>query len=183
MKVFFKKFQNKTVIAILLVIASSLCSCDVTDNGIYPPNSRFWATVEGTVDGERVKATVFCDPTEHLTKEIYSKLSVTFAEPQSLEGITVTLRSDQKATLRLKGIEEDLPLYYNLSEPFSALMPSKEPSTIQKTDRGTLVTYGISDNESISYLFDKSGTPISITGTYRSHNISLTVTKFSINAE
>ena len=175
---FGEKSIKMTVFAMLALFSISLTSCDSMPEECLAQLERpFQTEVEGKIDGEEVKADIFCDPTVHRTKEIYDRLTVTFLSPQSLEGITVTLRSDGKATVRLKNSEETLPLYSGLCEPFASLWQSPEPYAIKKTDVGCEALFK-EENYELTYYFDKGGKLKSIKGEVGGRQIALNITKF-----
>lgn len=178
MKIFSKKHIYKTLFALLTVLLGCLAACEI--GGVEDVNCLklpFSATVEGDVDGVKVKADVFCDPTEHLTKEIYNVMTVTFYAPESMDGITVSLRSDNKATVRLKNTEDEKPLYEKIIEPYLTLMPRAEYSTVEKTDDGFKIVYN-ADGCDLVYIFDEDGIPKSIEGEVRSRKVRLDIIKF-----
>ena len=177
MRAFYKKYLNKTVFAILLIVLSTFFGCEIGEDGYFTiPDEPFRLKVKGEVDGKPTEAEVYCDPTEHVTKEIYNKVIVSFISPSSLSGITVSLRSDGKATVRLKNTEEELPLYSALAEPYLALCPDKSYSSLKKTDNGTVV---ICENENgkLSYLFDSEGQIKSVEGEINDRKITFNVIK------
>lgn len=184
-RIFFAKIENKTVFALFCFLGAIFVlfsACGALPEGAYFPQDPFWVEAEGEIDGEQISVKVFCDPTDHMTKEIYNKLTVTFSAPKSLEGMTVSLRSDGKATIRLKNSEEELPLYSEIAEPYLALCPDGEYSSVKKTKQGYLVVY---ENESdrISYVFDNEGQPKSAEGEFLGHKISLNITKIYENSK
>ena len=170
------KIINKTLFALLMCIIAFFVGCDGNSNLLSCFNEPFRAVVEGEVDGRFVKAEVFCDPTEHLTKEIYNRLTVTFSCPEALDGITVSLRSDGKATVRLKDTEEDMPLYDKLVEPYLVLMPSAEYASLEKTANG-FKTSCEQNGERIFYYFDAEGQPKSIEGKINGRKILFSIVK------
>lgn len=176
MKRFTRKHINKTLFALLLAFAILLVACESRPELPEHFGEPFRATVEGKVDGKEIKAEVFCDPTEHLTKEIYNVMTVTFSAPATLEGITVSLRSDGKATVRLKNAEEDMPLYNKLVEPYLALMPSSEYASLEKTADGYKIACEQNGGR-FFYYFDVEGQPKSIEGKIFEREIRLNITK------
>ena len=141
MRSFINKTRNKTVFAILIVSFLLLVSCDSLPLSCRQNLDRpFWTRVEGVIDGRAVVAEVYCDPTEHKTKEIYNRCTVTFLEPVSLSGITVSLRSDGLATLRLKDSEEEQPLFGEMIRPYLALTPMGELYSQGKSEVGYEMT-------------------------------------------
>ncbi len=178
MKIFTINNTKWTVFAIFIAIAASLCSCD------YLPaecssylESPFRADAEGEINGERISAELYCDPTEHKTKEIYNRLIITFKSGKGLEGITVSLRSDGLATVRLRGTTEELPLYSGLAQPFTALCPQSEPYAIRKTEGGCEIEYRDGDSWAILF-FDESGVIKRVNGEILSRHLDLNVTNF-----
>ena len=98
--------MRKTIIKIACaaVVLAVLAVCAVACNGLDPRialDETFTANIEGEIDGREISARVYCDPTEHITKEIYVRMSVSLLSPESLRGVTLTLRSDGKASVRL----------------------------------------------------------------------------------
>jgi hypothetical protein len=162
-----------------VIVCLSACEVGSVGNaGCF--SEPFRATVEGVVDGMLVKAEIFCDPTEHNTKEIYNVMTVAFSSPESLEGITVSLRSDNKATVRLKDTEEELPLYREIVEPYLVMMPSTEYSIVEKSESGFTLNYN-GDDRHLIYKFDHDGNPESIEGEARGKKVSLKIIKFDQN--
>lgn len=182
MMIFFSEISEKsikkTVFALLALFFISLAACDSMPEECLSQLERpFRTEVEGEINGKEVKAEIFCDPTEHKTKEIYDRLTVTFLSPKSLDGITVTLRSDGKATVRLKDSEETLPLYSGLCEPFASLWQSSEPRAVRKTDDGYEIEFK-EESYDMTYFFDKDGKPKRIQGETGGRKIELNITKF-----
>lgn len=175
---FFAKKKIATVFAVFcagIATVTLLFGCDGMAEGVSFPNEPFFASVEGRVDGEEINALVFCDPTEHKTKEIYNKLTVTFNSPAGLSGITVSLRSDGKATVRLRDSEEEAPLYSGMTEPYLFLLES-EPYSVEKVDGGYSMIVS-RDNEQLKCTFDQNMVLKKIKGRYFGHEIELFVTK------
>ena len=178
MKRFTRKHINKTLFALLLAFAILLVACESRPELPEYFEEPFRATVEGEVDGRVIKAEVLCDPTEHPTKEIYNVMTVTFSAPATLEGITVSLRSDGKATVRLKNTEEDLPLYDKLVEPYLTLMPGSEYASIEKSADGYKIACEQNGGR-FFYYFDVEGQPKSIEGNIFEREIRLNITKIT----
>ena len=175
---FGEKSIKRTIFAMLVVFSLTLASCEYMPRECLSQlEEPFRMQVEGEIDGGDVAAEIFCDPTEHKTREIYDRLTVTFLTPKSLEGITVTLRSDGKATVRLNNSEETLPLYSGLSEPFNSLWQSSEPYAVRKTDEGYEVEFR-EENFVLTYFFDKEGRLKGLVGDSYGRKVDLTVTKF-----
>lgn len=177
MRFFIGKGAKGTVFAILILLSMILTGCDdLPSDCLKYLDAPFLAEVKGEVDGGAVSALVYCDPTEHRTKEIYNKLTVTFLSPESLGGMTVSLRSDGKATLRLKDSEEELPLYSGLAEPYLALSPEGEIYSQKKTADGYEITYKQGE-DSVTYYFDTSGTLKKAEGSVGGRKVLLEITK------
>lgn len=173
-----KKCLKIAFLAIFALFLLSATACDTMPQECLSRLEKpFYAETEGAVDGQKTSADIFCDPTEHKTKEIYTTLSVTFHEPASLDGITVTLRSDGKATVRLGSLTEEMPLYSSLTEPFSSLFRSTAPSRITKTDTG-FVAETESNGSALKYHFNSDGMIERIEGEIEGHKVDLRVTKF-----
>ena len=173
-------FINKRVVVlvVLLAVALLLSSCDSLPEECRRSLDRpFRATVHGEVDGREVKAEVYCDPTEHKTKEIFNRLTVSFEEPRSLAGITVSLRSDGKATVRLKDTSVEMPIYREMTEPYLALTPFGELYSQSKTDDGYEMIYKRGDDE-VTYYFGADGVLKRVKGRVDSRNFDLNVTNF-----
>ena len=165
--------RNKTVFALICALTyliSILCSC----NAISIPSYPFSAIAEGTIDGKAVSVRLLCDPTEHKTKEIYNKLTVTFSSPEYLNGMTVSLRSDGKATVRLKDMEEESPIYEKIAEPFLAFLSYGNFSSIKRTENAYEATVE-NENGKISYRFDEEGRIISLEGSFMGHDLSFII--------
>ena len=177
MKFFTKNRPKTTFFAILALLSIILCSCDTLPRDCRSQlESPFKADIDGEIDGEKISATVICDPTEHKTKEIYDRLTVTFKDG-SLDGITVTLRSDGKATVRLRSSIENLPLYSGLAEPFTSLSPSAEPYSVKQTESGFEIVFK-DDNLLTTCYFDKDGVITKVEGNISGREILFNVTNF-----
>ena len=175
---FWTKNKRRTVFAlfgICLALTALLLGCDGVAEWISFPEKPFFMSVEGVVDGGEISATVFCDPTEHKTKEIYNKLTVTFHSPAGLSGMTVSLRSDGKATVRLRDSEEESPLFSSMTEPYLFLFES-EPYSVERVDGGYSMIVS-RNNEQLKCAFDQNGELKKIKGRYFGHEIELFVTK------
>ena len=177
MKRIFGKLMNRTVVAVLVLLPLCFCACDSAHKEFEYLSLPFTAEVSGDVDGVAVSAEVFCDPTEHKTKEIYNWMTVKFSAPESLEGIVVTLRSDGRATIRLNGAEEELPLYSGFAEPYLALCCGGEIASRRKTEEGYEIVFSEGENSVILALDDKK-VPVGVRGDVNGRNLSLKVIKF-----
>ena len=178
MNVFSRKWMRIMVFVVSILAVFSFSACDtLPEECASYLSSPFRAEVEGYADGEKISATVFCDPTEHKTKEIYNVLTVTFSEGRALEGITASLRSDGKATVRLRDSSEELPLYSGLTEPFLALCPKAEPYSVRKTDEGFEAEWREEEMSAILY-FGKDGIIKRAEGVVSGRQIKLNVTSF-----
>ncbi len=72
MRDFWMLYAKKTVFAFLMLFAITSASCDKWQDDIFKVYLKpFFADVTGLVDGEEIKARIYCDPTDHKTKEIY----------------------------------------------------------------------------------------------------------------
>lgn len=177
MKNLIEKWAYRTIFAILIIATLSLSACDSLPSEYDRQlSSPFRAKLEGEIDGEKIIATVYCDPTEHKTKEIYNVLTVTF-ESGSLEGITANLRSDGRATVRLRNSEEELPLYSGITEPFTALFPNCEPYAIRQTGDGCEVEFRDEDISVICY-FGNDGTIKRVEGEVDKRAVLLNIINF-----
>ena len=182
MRSFINKTRNKTVFAILIVGFLLLVSCDSLPLACKEKLDRpFWTRVEGEIDGRAVVAEVYCDGTEHKTKEIYNRCTVTFLEPASLSGITVSLRSDGLATLRLKDSEEEQPLFGEMIRPYLALTPIGQLYSQNKNENGYEMTYRQGEDYA-TYYFDESGVPKKVDGRVGNRDFCLNITKFRQNS-
>ena len=174
-------FINKRAVVLmtaLVVVMLLLISCDSLPEECRKSLDRpFRATVEGEVEGKEVRAEIYCDPTEHKTKEIFNRLTVSFEEPQSLAGITVSLRSDGKATVRLKDTSVEMPIYREMTEPYLALTPFGELYSQSKTNDGYEMTYKQGE-DSVTYYFGTDGVLKCVKGTVDSRNFVLNITNF-----
>ena len=175
------EFISKKAVAFVAVLTAAvtlLASCDslpeVCRKGLDRP---FWATVDGEVDGREVKAEVYCDPTEHKTKEIFNRLTVSFEKPLSLEGITVSLRSDGKATVRLRETSVEMPIYREMTEPYLALTPMGELYSQCRTSEGYEMTYKQGE-DAVTYYFGADGVLKCVKGRVDSRDFTLNVTNF-----
>ena len=164
--------------AALALFLLSLTSCDSTPGDCLERLKKpFYAEVEGRFDGQSLSADIFCDPAEHKTREIYSVLTLTLHQPTSLDGITVTLRSDGKATVRLNTCTEEMPLYSNISQPFAELFESPKPNRVIKTEQG-IVIETVDNGSTLRYHFDNDGIIKRIEGEVDGHQVDLNVIKF-----
>ena len=172
---------NKKLIMVLIAIIMGillLTSCDSLPSECRKSlECPFWADVEGIVDGREVKAEVYCDPTEHKTKEIFNRLTVRFTSPHALAGITVSLRSDGLATVRLKDAEVEMPIYREMTEPYLALTPFGELYSQKQTSDGYEATYK-QGKDAVTYYFGADGVLKGVKGTVDSRSFSFTVTNF-----
>lgn len=185
LKVFCAKTVNKTVIAFFCILGAVLFAffgCETLTDDIKVPKKPFFVEAFGEVDGKQVEVKAFVDPTLHSTKEIYNKLTVTFLKPTNLDGITVSLRSDGKATVRLNDIEEEMPYYGGLAQPYLVFLPSDEYSSVKKGDAGIEVVYGEGE-ERLVYVFGVDGQPKSVEGCFEGHKILLNITKICENGK
>ena len=175
------EFIDKRAVLLGVALAALmllLISCDSLPEECRKSLDRpFRATVEGEVDGKDVKAEVYCDPTEHRTKEIFNRLTVCFEDPQALAGITVSLRSDGKATVRLKDTSVEMPIYREMTEPYLALTPFGEMYSQSKTNDGYEMTYKQGE-DSVTYYFGMDGVLKCVKGTVDSRNFVLNITNF-----
>ena len=171
------KMSNKTVIAMLVLLSTCLCACDGAFEEFDHLGSPFVAEISGEVDGIAVEAEIFCDPTEHKTKEIYNLMTVKFSAAESLEGVTVTLRSDGKATVRLRDMEEELPLYSGFAEPYLALCRGGEVFSRRKTEGGYEIVF-VDGEDSVTLNLDEKKMPTEVCGSVNRRNFSLKVTNF-----
>ena len=166
--------NKKLMIALIAVLTGFLlllASCDSLPEECRKSLERpFWAKVEGEIDGREVMAEVYCDPTEHKTKEIFNRLIVRFDSPRALEGITVSLRSDGLATVRLKDTEVEMPIYREMT-PFGELYSQN------KTNNGYEMTYK-QGGDTVTYHFGTDGVLKGVRGTVDSRSFDLTVTNF-----
>lgn len=169
---------NFFLIIVSAVILGTLTSCEAAFDPFVNYREPFRVNVSGTVDGTEIEAVVFCDPTEHLTKEIYNVLIVSFSLPKSLNGITVSLRSDGKATVRLKDTEEELPLYSDIAEPFLALCPKGEPESVERTESGGLKIVYADGEDKVNYIFDENGQMKKAEGEIKGRKVSLNIINF-----
>lgn len=174
-------FINKSALVLAAALTAAvllLTSCDSLPEECRKSLDRpFRATVEGEVDGKDVRAEVYCDPAEHKTKEIFNRLTVSFEKPQALAGITVSLRSDGKATVRLKDTSVEMPIYREMTEPYIALTPMGEMYSQSKTENGYEMTYKQGE-DSITYYFGADGVLKRVKGRVDSRNFDLNVTNF-----
>ena len=165
-------------VSVLSMALALFVSCDSLPAECKKSLERpFWARVEGEIDGGNVVAEVYCDPTEHKTKEIYNRLTVSFIEPRALSGIRVSLRSDGLATLRLKDTEVETPIYREMTEPYLALTPFGELNSQKQTATGYEVTYKRGE-EHVTYYFGTDGVLTGVKGTVDSRSFDLKVTAF-----
>lgn len=165
-------FANKTVFAILTVMILTLCTvaCHISDSDILTHmKSPFLMELRGEVDEEEVSARVYCDPTEHLTKEIYEKMIITFSAPESLEGITLSCLSNGNVIARLGNIVSEEYPSDTASIFFDVLCPQAAPTRIKKDAEGKTVAEYENSKGKIEYIFDKDGQLSKINGNYDQH--------------
>lgn len=176
MKGFFGFFNKRTVFAFLTVLLLLLVSCENCgiEYGSYL-DEPFFASISGVVDGIEVKAEIYCDPTEHLSREIYEKLIVRFLSPASLEGLTVTLLSSGEGIVRLGDVVPEGESFDDIADPFLALCPSGEPSSVRKEENGEVTVIYKSSEKDLTYTFDKDGVVKNVKGVQNGREIDLTV--------
>ena len=76
-RIFFAKIENKTVFALFCFFGAIFVlfsACGALPEGAYFPQDPFWVEAEGEIDGEQISVKVFCDPTDHMTKELLISL-------------------------------------------------------------------------------------------------------------
>ena len=158
---------NKTVFAILTVIILliSATSCEGGGRELFGyMNEPFFMEIDGDIDGISICAGAFCDPTEHLTKEIYEKMIISFSAPESLCGMNVTYLSDGKSILRMGEIVSEESVSKNISLLFSIFSPSQDMTRIRKESGGYTVAEYESEDGIVSYIFDEDGELFEISG-------------------
>lgn len=161
---------------ILLTVTVCVVSCDAFDARVKL-DKAFTANVEGEIDGRKISARVYCDPTEHITKEIYVRLSVSMLTPASLQGVTLTLRSDGKASIRLGQNTVEGANIDGMLAPFLAIFPDGEYSSVEKNDGGFLATWR-RGSDAVTLNFDKDMVPKSAEGCVGGRIFSLNITDF-----
>ena len=123
----------------------------------------FFMEVDGEIDGVAFAARVYCDLTEHLTKEIYEKMIISFLSPEGLDGITVTLLSSGKCITRLGDAVSEKYVSESVCDIFEIFSPEKEFTRIKKGSDKTVVEY--EDERGITiYVLDENNLPIRIEG-------------------
>lgn len=175
---FLLKIRYRTVFALLTVVLIALSACEANQFRFIPSVSEpFSATVEGQIDRTQITALIWYDPTEHVTKEIYRKMTVTFLAPESLEGLAISLFSDGKVSAELGKQRFEGGLLRQAVAPFLTLIPSSPYSTIQKEEDGSVtLTVREGEDTDLSYLYDKEGVLERIEGTKDGRNILFFVT-------
>ena len=184
MRDFWMIYAKKTVFAFLMLFAISAVSCD----GIYGYSrdniSRpFFADISGEIDGVGIYAKIYCDPSEHKTKEIYEKLIVTFDSPEGLDGVTVTLLSSGEGFVRFENVISKDPYYAPMTDMFSSLFISGDPLSVQKESNGDLSVRYKNSGRDITYTFDEKYTPKEINGTQNGRKIAFKLTNVQIKDE
>jgi hypothetical protein len=169
-------YAKKTVFAFFMLFAISAVSCDsMTDDCIDSLKHPFFADVCGTVDGEIIEAKIYCDPSDHKTKEIYEKLIVTFSSPEGLEGVTVTLLSSGEGLVRFENVISKDPYYAPMTELFSSLFISGEPLTVKREDDGNMTLCYKDAERDLTYTFDSQCNLTLIEGSQNGKTISLRI--------
>ncbi len=157
---------NKTVVAILtaLMLLTLLVSCKGEGEKLFGyMNEPFFMEIGGEIDGVAFEARVYCDPTEHLTKEIFEKMIISFSSPKELDGITVSLLSSGKCITRLGSIVSSEYVSENICDIFEMFSPEKEMTRIKKEVDKTVVEF--EDEKGITvYIFDENNRPVRIEG-------------------
>ena len=171
---FWMIYAKKTVFAFLMLFALSAVSCD----GAYAYsedafNRPFFADVSGNIDGEEVSAKIYCDPSDHKTKEIYEKLIITFSSPEGLEGVTVTLMSSGEGYVRFENVISKEPYYAPMTDMFSSLLISGEPLSIEKDSSGDMILRYADIGKDLTYVFSGERVLKEINGTQGRRKISL----------
>ena len=160
-------FKNKTVFAILAFLSFALiaASCAKNDGSIPEYMSKpFLVDIEGEIDGTLVSARVFCDPTEHLTKEIYEKMIISFSSPESLSGVTVTLISSGKCITRLGDAVSKEYSSESISDFFDILSPQNTATRIKKEPDGKTIAEYEDKGGIATYIFDENRLLIAFKG-------------------
>ena len=167
----------KLFFIILLGVICLLCACDTRDPFFYC-TAPFTVEAEGVVDGVSLQAKIYCDPTVHSTKEIYTQMNVTYLSPESLRGITVTFTSDQKSYARLNDMEMSLQNAGGMTEIFRLICPTSPPTSL-KYDKEKLEVEFTSDQGSYTVYFDKIGDfPSKIKGTLGERKFDVNLSEY-----
>ena len=159
MRAIYTFLKNKTVFAIFLTFAVTLFTlgCNKTD-GVARQYFKepFFMDINGEIDGIQISARVYCDPTEHLTKEIYEKMIISFSAPKSLGGVTVTLLSSGKCITRLGDTVSEEYVSEGICDIFEIFAPEKEMTRI-KNESGKAVAEYEDERGITAYVFDENG--------------------------
>jgi len=174
--------MRKTIIKIACVAlaVAVLAACAVACDGLDPRislDSAFTANIEGEIDGREISARVYCDLSEHITKEIYVRMSVSLLSPESLRGVTLTLRSDGKASARLGQNTVEGAYIDGMIAPFLASFPDGEYSSVEKGEEGFLAIWRKGE-DTVEISFDINGVPKSAKGYVGARKISFVITNF-----
>lgn len=184
MRDFWMLYAKKTVFAFLMLFAIASVSCDKWQNDVLEVCLKpFFADVTGLVDGEEIKAQIYCDPSEHKTKEVYERLVVTFQAPEGLDGVTVTLLSSGDGFVRFENVISKDPYYAPMTEAFSTLFLTGEPLSVKRKENGSLILRYADSTRDLTYVFDPKGALKQIEGTQNRRNISLKLNNIQIVGE
>lgn len=192
----------------LAIFAIALCS--VSCKGGLPKNyfeytaKPFKAEVEGSVDGLRFSARIFCDFSADNIGDLSEKvgeaenndgsashsgsisekkgdrspvISVEYTSPESLKGISVTLFSDGSSSARLGEISAN-DRFKNMAIHFLALAPIGDIFSVEQTEGGYIIIYSVGD-DSLTYIFEEDGVyPSSVSGSFCDREIVLNIKGF-----
>lgn len=172
----FRRFALNIKILIVFVVTCMIsvlfCSCGGKGTDLFAYTKDNLSTnVKGIVDGIAIEATVHFETLNE--GEPARIMTVSYSDPESLKGITVNLYSDGTARSRLGNIDIG-GAFHGFAEPFLAICPEGDYSSISFTDDGgATVTFGEGE-DSVKYYFKKeSRLPAKIEGRMSGRQISL----------
>jgi len=162
-----------TVFAAICLILVTHVSCKGVESDLFAYSKEsFSAKVEGSVDGIAIEAIVHFEAAGE--GEQSRIMTVSYLAPESLKGLTVSIYSDGTARSRLGNTEIDGGIFHGFAEPFSAIRPSGDYSSVNLDSEENATVEFINDKESVKYYF-KKGTrlPVKIEGRVSGRQISV----------
>lgn len=171
------KLKLFAAILILFAAVFSICACDTSDPFSYC-QAPFTVVADGEIDGIALQAKIYCDPTIHNTKEIYTQINVAYLSPESLRGITVSFTSDGKSRARLNDMEMNVQNVAGMTEIFRLICPATPQTSIEYNEEKLEVEFS-SDQGSYTVYFDKIGEfPSRIKGTLGERNFDISLSEY-----
>jgi hypothetical protein len=165
---------------ILLGVVYLLCACDSGDPFSYC-QKPFTAIAEGQIDGMPMQAKIYCDPTIHNTKEVYTQINVTYLSPASLRGVTVSFTSDGNSHIRLNDMEMNVQSVEGLTEIFQLICPTSPPTSLQYNGEKLQAEFS-SEQGSYTICFEDRGKyPSLIKGNLGKRNFEISLSEYISN--